>query len=62
MIYNQDNVADIPSVDLLTFLFGTIIHVHIIERSKLMTRCQSLNIALQKKTHHCTQKPMIRPK
>lgn len=22
MMYNQDNVADIPSVDLLTFLFG----------------------------------------
>jgi len=26
MIYNQDNVADIPNVDLLTFLFGATSH------------------------------------
>lgn len=24
MIYNQDNVTEIPSVDLLTFLFGAV--------------------------------------
>lgn len=26
MKYNQDNVADIPNVDLLTFLFGATSH------------------------------------
>ena len=33
MIYNQDNVADIPSVDLLTFLFGAIAQRPLIEET-----------------------------
>jgi hypothetical protein len=62
MIYNQDNVTDIPSVDLLTFLFGKILRLYLIPELKLMTRFQNPNIALQKKTRLCTQKPVIRPK